>query len=109
MVMREAVPDSTTADAHARIQGSFHGRPHGSRVRVCTRCDRVNYDGSWVHAGVVIRALETYRQPEPPAVVNVSCPDCLARVAALRRRGRFASLHGAASAGLSSPGSGYAA
>jgi hypothetical protein len=111
MRKRDAVLDTTTAsatDAHSPVRAARRERPPGLPVRVCARCERVDHGGSWVQAELVIRALQTYRQPDPPALVYAICPDCFERVEALRRRVRVASVRGTSSAGLS-PERGHAA
>jgi hypothetical protein len=101
----------------------------GPPVRVCGRCERVDHRGNWVQAELVIRALQTWAQPDPPALVHVICPDCVEEVKEVRQRARAASLQGTGeslrasstrlppvktqlprtSASLSSRGSGHAA
>jgi hypothetical protein len=78
-------------------------------MRVCALCERVDHGGSWVEPELVIRALYTYRRPDPPALVPVLCPDCSERVKARRRRMRVARLRRSLSTGLSPSGSGHAA
>jgi hypothetical protein len=82
------------APSAVRPDRSALKRPLGPPVRVCARCERVDHHGNWVQAELVIRALQTYVQPDPPVLVHVICPDCVEEVAEVRRRARAASLQG---------------
>jgi hypothetical protein len=82
------------APSAVRPDRSALKRPLGPPVRVCARCERVDHGGIWVQAELVIRALQTYVQPDPPALVYVICPDCFEGVEEVRRRARAASLQG---------------
>jgi hypothetical protein len=91
-----AAMTASGADAPSAVRPdrSALKRPLGPPVRVCARCERVDHHGNWVQAELVIRALQTYVQPDPPVLVHVICPDCVEEVAEVRRRARAASLQG---------------
>jgi hypothetical protein len=91
-----AAMTASEADAPSAVRPdrSALERPLGPPVRVCARCERVDHHGNWVQAELVIRALQTYVQPDPPVLVHVICPDCVEEVAEVRGRARAASLQG---------------
>jgi hypothetical protein len=82
------------APSAVRPDRSAPRRALGPPVSVCGRCERVDHRGNWVQAELVIRALQTWAQPDPPALVHVICPDCVEEVKEVRQRARAASLQG---------------